>query len=97
MGSNPLKELISRIIYDDNLDIQLTSIEYSDIDGAESFSTVPLVACVLETNNIRCGDDIIPFHRINRVTYNSRQLYPFPDDVTYLLKGRDWHKLINSL
>jgi uncharacterized protein (UPF0248 family) len=80
MPKNPLRELLNRIKHDPALDQSLCSVEYRDFEGRAGVAKAPLIICQVESQNIRHGDAIIPFHRITKVSYEKWVLYPFPDN-----------------
>jgi hypothetical protein len=91
---NQLRELLSKIIFDSNLDRNLGLIEYWDFQNPNKLGQAPLILCNIESRNIVYGGAVIPFHRINRVAYGSIDVYPFADEQAFRKKLYDmWGNL----
>ena len=80
MGKNPLRDLLTCIVHDPSYDQSLCTIEYRDFDAPGGISKAGLTICLIEARNLICGDNIIPFHRVTRVTYDGRAIYPASDN-----------------
>ena len=80
MGKNPLRDLLTRIMHDPSYDQSQCMIEYRDFDAPGGISKARVTICLIEAKNIVCGDNIIPFHRITRVTYDGQVIYPAGGD-----------------